>query len=99
MSYDARRWADCFLGDLASRKSQGKFPLAEEFEPHLSPKSPPASPIASRIALFLDYDGTAAEIVNDPPPPPPRPNSPPSSRVSPPNPAVDTCIISGRKPG
>ena len=96
MSYDARRWADRFLGDLASRKSK-EVPTAEEFEPHLAEIAARLAN-ANRIAFFLDYDGTLREIVNDPSSATPTPELTALLTRLAAEPRVDTCIISGRKP-
>ena len=96
MRYDARQWADRFLGDLLSRQSK-ETATAAELEPHLGEIAARAAN-ATRIAFFLDYDGSLREIVNDPATAAPTPELIALLNRLAAEPRVETFIISGRKP-
>ncbi|MGN6368522.1 MAG: bifunctional alpha,alpha-trehalose-phosphate synthase (UDP-forming)/trehalose-phosphatase [Phycisphaerae bacterium] len=96
LRYDARHWADRFLGDLASRESR-ETATAEALEGHMKEILGRIAE-AKRIAFFLDYDGSLREIVSDPSTATPTAElTALFSRLAA-EPRIDTYIISGRKP-
>ncbi len=62
MSYDAQAWARQFIDELRARPTEQPPPPVDEARQRLRA----AHAAKQRIGLFLDYDGTLREIVNDP---------------------------------
>ncbi|MDZ7579175.1 MAG: bifunctional alpha,alpha-trehalose-phosphate synthase (UDP-forming)/trehalose-phosphatase [Deltaproteobacteria bacterium] len=94
MSYDALRWANTFINDLAGQK-----PIDTSIgdTPRITLASAGKLTEASNIALFLDYDGTLAEIRKNPADAYPSQEIRELFSILADTPGLDVCIISGRK--
>lgn len=63
MRYDATHWADAYLADLEACKGRSAIPTDV---PTIGVKDVTDLVTASRVALFLDYDGTLSELRKKP---------------------------------
>lgn len=92
--FDARYWADSFIRDLTAETTNEGLPI---FTKELTVQDIQSVFDARRIGLFLDYDGTIAELKRKPADALPNDEINQFFRLLESNPQVETYIISGRK--